>query len=293
MNDITYAPVTALSAESITASVYSPVADGSAQATVEVAPVIKSEFNQQITDLPSKFITYDFDSLNVRRFRPRDLSKLYQSARNEDFTIMIKVVGSTIDQDINVLTIPDFYYLMYWHRLHSYPNSPFEVKWRSKYGSDEIYTITKDNLVVNPIKISPEGYASEVGLGLRIPTVADLIDIQARKDTKTDDDTWLIDRAQFLQGDSLEEKLNTLDDMGVEFLEHMRGFGEATEHGVEEDLKVCCSQTYTEAVANLKQLIAAGEPGYEPILDKLVIGKVIEPEDLKLSMSVFQFFPNI
>lgn len=263
-------------------------------ATIAVeAPAVVSKFKFPIIDLPSSFLPYGFTKLNARKFTPRDLSKIFHSSRSENFLIMIEALGATIDEDINELTIPDFYYLMYWHRLNSYPNSPFETKWVSMYGSDETYVLTPANIQVNHIKMTAAEYEASVHSGLRIPTVYDLIEIQTRQKQATTDDSWLIERAQFIQGNSLEEKLETLDGLGIEFLEHMRQFGVESEHGVKEDIEVQTSMTFAEAVASVKKSIADGNDDMKDVLTALILQGHTVAEPVKIAMNIFSFFPNL
>jgi hypothetical protein len=83
------------------------------------------------TGLPSGCVLYpqlSENSLGVRRFNNDDVLKIYDARAEKSIRMLAEVVGSTLDSfSVWDLTVGDFWFLLYWHRLHSYPKHPFIV----------------------------------------------------------------------------------------------------------------------------------------------------------------------
>jgi len=86
-----------------------------------------------VTGLPSLCALYTGstdNSIGVRRFNNDDVLKIYDARAEKSLRMLAEAVGATLDGfSIWDLTVGDFWYLMYWHRLHSYPKNPFIVSW--------------------------------------------------------------------------------------------------------------------------------------------------------------------
>jgi len=90
-----------------------------------------SEHEAVVLSLPSNYAFYDFKALYVRPFRGRNLAKLSR-AREEGSTLYtaeaVSSVLSTPEGHTHLafrLTIPDFYYVLYWLRLNSYTKTSY------------------------------------------------------------------------------------------------------------------------------------------------------------------------
>lgn len=85
------------------------------------------------TGLPSGGILYPSlgnNSLGIRRFNNDDVLKIYDARAEQSFRMLVEVIGATLDNfSVWELTVGDFWFLLYWHRVHSYPKSPFVVDW--------------------------------------------------------------------------------------------------------------------------------------------------------------------
>jgi hypothetical protein len=85
-----------------------------------------------IGGLPSDFIAYpelERRSLYVRPFQLTELKLLSKNIVQQDVKHIIRAVDLVIDMDANRLTVGDFYYILMWLRLHSFPKSPISVRW--------------------------------------------------------------------------------------------------------------------------------------------------------------------
>ena len=77
--------------------------------------------------LPSKGLFYEFTALSIRKFHIPELKKVYRARTTSSFRTLVEAIQSTIDRDLFQMTIGDFWYLMYWHRINSYLSAPLEI----------------------------------------------------------------------------------------------------------------------------------------------------------------------
>lgn len=237
-------------------------------------------------DLPSQFTPYNFTSITARKFKGKDIGKMYEAAANEQFGKIIATLGSTLTQDINNLTIYDFNYLMYWHRIKSYPTSPYKVQWVSKYGSEETLILTFKNLPIVHMKLTIDEYLKYSEEGFKIPTVADLIDIQQRN--LNPKDTWLAERAQFIEGD-FESTIELLNEADMEFFEKIKDFGDKVKHGVDDTIKVKAQKSKEE----LLEIASKKYPQDDPIILELKADNFeVAEETINIRINAMSFFPN-
>lgn len=82
--------------------------------------------------LPSKFLAYDFKRLHVRQMTRGEIKAIIRAKSAGSYRHLINAIGQTLDVDPYVLTLGDFWYIMYWHRINSYKKSPFIVQWDCK-----------------------------------------------------------------------------------------------------------------------------------------------------------------
>ena len=79
--------------------------------------------------LPSEFVSYPWKDLQVRRFNIDEIRAVVRSRTSGNLRHLIRAVDGTLSRPITDLTVGDFWYLMYWHRLNSYKKSPFTIQW--------------------------------------------------------------------------------------------------------------------------------------------------------------------
>lgn len=80
--------------------------------------------------LPSNYIPYQFKDgdLTLREMTGRELSLMSKSVVSDDISYAIEAIGNLINlPDINLITVPDFYYLMLKARYMSLPSKPAAV----------------------------------------------------------------------------------------------------------------------------------------------------------------------
>lgn len=81
-------------------------------------------------DLPSNFIYYPFKSLSMRTMKGIHQSKMNRAAEEDNIRHVVDAIGSTLEPGISAydLSPQDFYFLMYWQRVYSYPKTPLVIR---------------------------------------------------------------------------------------------------------------------------------------------------------------------
>lgn len=277
----------------------------------------------QSIDLPSNFIFYDFDTLNVRKFELRDLSKMQKVVKTASNKLFKEVIQGCIDKDVNLLTPGDFKYICYWLRLNSYPKSPMPIEWRSKYGNKNITSIYKDDIQVLAPDITREQLAEWRDKGFEVPVLkfADIFDEMS----EDDEEDFLRSNAQYFKGNTWEEKIATceayIEKNGLESLKEVNVFDELIYHGVEEEITVTDAKfepndykksledrinklklvianiidVESDEAAMLNVMLESLEKEYKELTAKLDAGEVVqaEPETIFLEMEASVFLSPI
>lgn len=189
-------------------------------------------------ELPSHFVFYDFKSLHIRKFKPSDASLIYRGMTEGKFSLIIDAIDNTINVDARKLTVGDFFYLMYWQRINSYPRKPLTIEWTSRYGNENKFTVNNTSITIKSLEISTDKLKTYFDMGLTVPLVRDMEFLQVEE--LTPDEKWLYERAQYVKGDSLREKITNLDALSEDMssLSDIADFRELIEHGVIERVMV-------------------------------------------------------
>lgn len=298
------------------------------QEKVNQSPVLlraKSKIDPkfQRISLPSRCQFYDFDELHMRPFTVPDMFKIAQVNNTRNLTLLIDLIDSTITEDVRSLTKPDFYYLLYSQKYMSYPRTPFTISWTSKYGNLATSDIKKSELDIIESTLDRQEYEAEfLSKGYCIPTVRDweLLD----SETLEEELRWTYNKAQYMVGNTLEEKIKRLYDIGVEALELLPIIDVKTLHGVNEQVTVTDrlfdparwlkrlrfdyqlkSKNFEEQaagdltdLAELEALSAEIETiaqEIERIETALELGTPVtaEPEKVRVKIDIFTFFPAL
>lgn len=274
-------------------------------------------------DLPSKHVFYPFKDIWIRPFKIKELSKIWLATQENSFTHLVDAMDATIAEgaDLRDLLPQDFKFLMYWHRINSYPRSPFTIEWTSRYGQKLKHTVRETNLDITTCDLTEEEVTAYREYGLVAPTVRDVEVLKMEK--MTADQEFLWERAQYVVGSSIEEKLENLDafpDLDVE--ENIHEFAERLKFGVTETVTVLNSEFDPDiAITNLRDQAKKvkefvennpNEPVIkmtgEALLEKaqeyeeeaakmeadLAAGKAVRPaeEQITLSVDATNFFPR-
>lgn len=270
-------------------------------------------------ELPSLHLFYPQERgpIQLRQFSIMTLAKIHKANVTGEFTLLVDALDDCIDGDIRDLTAPDFYFVMYWMRINSYPSSPFTIDWKSRYGNDNSLSVSRTSLDIKTPEITREEVEYWRAQGIVPPTVRDMELIQnSRFDSA---ENWVFERAQFLVGKTYEEKKARLIHGGIALAEKIRDFRAKIDHGVKEVAKVRDAKFNPEAaIAHLeeqsrllRQVIAEmiGQGDVTPYLQaasdyegeieemKAIIKDggtpVAREEEVALTINATKFFPGI
>lgn len=202
---------------------------------------------QRIT-LLSGFIFYPFKDCQIRKINLPIHKKIMQAQKKRDLSLLIDAIGLTLSDgvDIRDLAMPDFYFILYWHRWNSYTTTPFNVTWTSKYGNRNIYRIVESSIKFKAPTITEERYAEWQQQGYCIPTVRDM-EIFEREEL-TEDESWIFERAQFFVGIpdekgivSIESKIKAFGEKcadSIDALAKLADFKAECEFGMNEYIEI-------------------------------------------------------
>ena len=231
--------------------------------------VIDSRFIR-LEELPSDFLPYpDRQYIMVRPFSVKELKLIARSIETGNVDYITQAIDNCIDMDVYSLTIPDYFYLYYWFRIESYPNTPHYMEWKC----DEVLAET-DAVLENKTKVcgyentsqltrsdiklvhlqSDLGFNGLVDLRLDYPRVSLLEDLNTASDDKlalnkgrTDttfkmDDLVLVDAAKWIsEGDTIFDKIKILESQpDLSLYEAAAAANKALQYGVYEFTIVTC-----------------------------------------------------
>lgn len=86
----------------------------------------ESDPNFMSIGVPSQFRFYEFRNLTVSCLKGIHQAKLSRAAKDGKMRYVVEAIGSTLGEGVSAfdLTPQDFYFLLYWHRLQSFPKNP-------------------------------------------------------------------------------------------------------------------------------------------------------------------------
>lgn len=268
----------------------------------------------QSTSLPSGFKFYDFDSIMIRKFEIRDLSKMYQVVTTGSYSLFKQVIQGCINVDVDLLTPGDFKWICYWLRANSYPKTPIHVEWVSKYGNKCVSTVTKDQITTLAMDTDDRTLEQWKQKGFVAPTLK-FTDV-FENGSLSEQDQFIYTNAQYFKGDTWEQKINTMEQYlnanGLEGLNDVKQWDSLIEHGVEETLTVTdlnfdpekylslLKEKITKTVGVAKSLtdqqsddyilvtstLKALKKEYKQISDKISKGEEVRPEPETIFLEV-------
>jgi hypothetical protein len=213
-----------------------------------------------IGNLPSNFIPYnnEYKALNIRQFLVAELKLLSRAAFTKNVAHTIKAIDQTIDVPVNKLSIGDFYFILMWHKLHSFPKTPLSVSWDcrskvlvdadgriSKEGTHEVVCDHPNAQLIHQSDIDILDLDEFTGFNspeLDFPRVAllpELLELSTNPDY-----AFLINSVQWIKaGDTLVEKfayLEAQNDIGL--YEEAENANRTVIHGVNEIITLKCTR---------------------------------------------------
>lgn len=97
----------------------------------------------QAHELPSRGIGLPVSEVTVSNFTLNELILLERAQSENDYNYAIQAMNATLDCDVNLLSIGDFYYLMSYQRTVCFPNSPISLGWTC---GQQVFKDTEGNI---------------------------------------------------------------------------------------------------------------------------------------------------
>jgi len=242
--------------------------------SAQLREVLADSRYSDIGPLPSQFHPYSWKNLYIRPFDISCLKLVSKAAALKDMSHMIRAIDLVITQDAGELSIGDFYYVMLWLRIHSYPKSPLTVEWTCSADmymhreTQEIifndknfkkpeniheYEIKKcdtENLeqihmtTISTVDLPEEGI--ELPEGFDFPRARDIQKLNEYLDNP--EYRHLLSGAQWIKAPTVEEKFKILEESGsIEMFETGLALNSVLDHGVKETTTLHCRQCRKES----------------------------------------------
>lgn len=212
-------------------------------------------------ELPSRGVFYP-SAIFCRPLSPREVMHLASIRRSEDQSMLFDVLNNCVQNfDLRDLTLADFNFFFYWLRLNTFPSKPIKIRYISKYGNENQVEIAATNLSVTTLDITAEDYAKWCEKGFVAPSLRDGEEFNREIAKYSEQEkatlTYAFSYAQFLQGDTIAEKLEKYYQLSTETMFEIIEFSEIFKYGVEEQVDVFDAKFNTQdAIAKLKADLA-------------------------------------
>ena len=222
--------------------------------------VIDSRFIR-LEELPSDFLPYpDRQFIMVRPFSVKELKLIARSIETGNVDYITQAIDNCIDMDVYALTIPDYFYLYYWFRIESYPNTPHYMEWKCDEVKDNQVCGMENTSQLSRTDIKLVHLSSDLGFQgltdprLDYPRVSLLEDLNTANEDKLAltsgktgqafqvDDLVLVDAAKWIkEGDTIFDKIKILDSQpDLSLYEAASAANKALQYGVYEFTIVTC-----------------------------------------------------
>jgi hypothetical protein len=250
--------------------------------SVKTKTIVEKDPKFVCADLPSNFEFYDFKELAISPVKGYTQSKFARAASEERTRHVVDAVSSLLPEGISawILTVPDFYWLLYWIRLNFYTkvNMIHTAVCHSRGHLEKVaskalpvesltsvHTISKTALKETLFKRAElDKFLTEADLSfledtpydLCPATIRDIVDIEENHQESENykDFEYLVDYSSFLQYRdpeqgyaSQQERIDFCANLEVRHLETIQQFANlVSDYGVIETIQVTCPECRAE-----------------------------------------------
>lgn len=245
------------------------------QAKQRVLTQSETDPNFYSVALPSGFHLYrdGLQHLSASIVRGRHQAKFNRAAKEKNSAYLIEGVTSLLGDGVSALrlTTGDFYWLLYWLLLASYPvrsraltyscgdekhlsavedgTLPEEtLRTLITYDKPKLSEVVLDKATLDNLDLSALG-----GLRLGGFLVRDMVEWETEyEETATEEDYSIYDLAVYLADGTLEERADIVRDMTIEQIDALKAYKDvAGEHGVTASLNCICKECGAEKEVTL------------------------------------------
>ena len=233
-------------------------------------------------DLPSRFRFYDFTSLAVSNVKGYTQSKFSRAASERRTRHVVDAISSLLPEGITawVLTIPDFYWLLYWIRLNFYTNPtlihtavcthPAHIRavnegTRPSESLTSVHTVSKTTLAETTfdskeldkfLETADLSFLDGTEFDLCPATIRDIVDVEENLSELDNypEIEFLVDYSSFIQYRDPERgyadqvtRIKFIEQLDIKHLDTIKKFSElVSNYGVKESIKVTCPECRAE-----------------------------------------------
>lgn len=233
-------------------------------------PPATSENEAIVLALPSNYVFYPFKDVYARAFKGRNLAKLSRAATEKSTLHLVEAVSSVLSSSCGRenlafdLTMPDFYYVLYWLRLNSFTR----VSYIHRYSCDSemhVQQIMEGKLSVDSLRNAVTIKKADL-LVRKLDVMVDVPEIQypgvilwpctMREALEISEDERVIDDEEFSwaaglgiylrrtdgKAMTLDERVAIVNDMSPDDVHALTEYDKLmTSYGIEETIAVQCS----------------------------------------------------
>lgn len=234
------------------------------------APPPASDHEAIVLSLPSNYVFYSFKDVYATVFKGRNLAKLSRAATEKSTLHLVEAISSVLSSSSGTpnlafeLTMPDFYYVLYWLRLNSFTrisyvhqyscDSELHIQMISEQKAElsslrQAVTIKKADLLVRKLDIMvdvPDLQYPDVYLWPC--TMREAVEIAEDQRVIEDQDfAWAAGLGIYLRRldnttMSLDERVTIVNDMSPDDIHALTEYDKImTSYGIEETVTVQCA----------------------------------------------------
>lgn len=229
-------------------------------------PVTEAE--AVVLDLPSRYAFYPFKDLYVKPFKGLHLGKMSRAKEERSTLHMVEAVSAVLSNssgDTNLgfqLTLPDFYFVLYWLRLNSFTKNVFihesictseehiqkvMDKEMERETLRQAEVIHRSRLTTNMLDSvpNPEAFVMEYpGLSLQPCTMQDAIEMTEDPEFVNEEFRFAAQVAVFLrtgQPSTVRDRVAIVNDMSPDDIKVVKLFeASVSDYGILEEIQVTC-----------------------------------------------------
>lgn len=242
-----------------------------------VPSVVEKNADYIQLDLPSNFIFYEFKSLAARKIRGGEQAKINRSSREQSMLHLVEAISATLEPGVSAfdLTVPDFYWLLYWHRQNSYTKNTYvhttfctnpdhvEKVLEGQLPEESLRieefikaTTLKETKLEEPPQTDDLENLNSLGLEIHPCTMRDLVDMLEAGDIADPEMEFLYNLASHIkpigEHKDLKVRIAMVQNMEADCTEELNQYmARVLNYGVEESINVRCKECGAEKVSEI------------------------------------------
>lgn len=229
-------------------------------------------------DLPSNFLFYQFKELRVELIKGLHQAKFARAAETKNLQTLVEAVSSTIGTPGVTafdLTVPDFYWLLYWHKLNSFTKAKFIVTTEcenpkhiqrvvdGQVSRDSLVIqtgINRSSVVETRLESMPEledPVEMPPGIKIKPAVMRDVVEYMDHPLQENPEFQLLGQFATMIEAEdgtplSITDRVGIVEAMSADQIQMIRDYETATsQYGIDETMEVKCKECGASKIARL------------------------------------------